>query len=334
MTLIEDAPPASAPAAEPRRPARRSWRRRLRGEGVQGYLFIAPWLVGFALFGLTPLFAAFLASFTKSNVFRTIRWVGTDNYRRILTDDPIFAAVAKNMLIYVLGSTVISIVLGLALALLLQHDFRGNHVFRTLIYAPSLLVGIATAYLFKQVFRGGEVGLANTFLGVLGVGPVNWLADSERPWLALVALILVNVWFAGGTMLIFLAGLKGIAPMYYEAARVDGAGPWQTFRHVTLPLLAPVVVFNTIMVLIGHIQVFETPLAFANNGGVTTGNPLGYENSLGTFLTYLYVEGFVYQDMGYASALAFIIFGLTLLLTVLVLWLARRYTAYGEQERG
>jgi len=170
-------------------------------------------------------------------------------------------------------------------------------------------------------------------LGLAGVGPVNWLGDSDRPWLALVALILVNVWFAGGTMLIFLAGLKGIPATYFEAARIDGAGPWQMLRKVTLPMLSPVIVFNTIMVLIGHIQVFETPLAFANNGGVATGNPLGYENSLGTFVTYLYVKGFIYQDMGYASALAFIMFALTLVLTVIVLWLARRFTAYGDAER-
>ncbi|WP_155371706.1 carbohydrate ABC transporter permease [Catellatospora vulcania] len=311
------------------RPKRRWWRR----EGVQGYLYISPWLLGFLMFGVAPLIAAFLTSLSKANVFRTIRFVGMDNYEKILTDDPVFATIAGNMLIYVIGSTVISIGLGLALALLLYKDFRGNHVFRTLIYVPSLLVGIATAYLFKQVFRGGEVGLANMFLSIFGTEPVNWLGDSEKPWLALVALILVNVWFAGGTMLIFLAGLKGIPASYFEAARVDGAGPWQMFRKVTLPLLSPVIVFNTVMALIGHIQVFETPLAFANSGGVATGNPLGYENSLGTFVTYLYVKGFVYQDMGYASALAFIMFAATLVLTGLVLWLARRFTAYGDADQ-
>ena len=310
-----------------------TWLRRLRSEKVQGYLYISPWLLGFLLFGVAPLIAAFLTSLTKANVFRTIRWVGTDNYTKILTDDPVFATVARNTLIYVIGSTVISVGLGLGLALLLHRDFRGNHFFRTIIYVPSLLVGIATAYLFKQVFRGGDVGLANMFLGLFGAGPVNWLGDSDRTWLALVALILVNVWFVGGTMLIFLAGLKGISATYFEAARIDGAGAWQTFRHVTLPLLSPVVVLNTIMALIGHIQVFETPLAFANSGGVATGNPLGYENSLGTMVTYLYVKGFIYQDMGYASAVAFIMFAVTLLLTVLVLWLARRFTAYGDSER-
>jgi ABC-type sugar transport system permease subunit len=318
------------PRSNVRRPAR-PW---LRREGVQGYLYISPWIVGFLVFGVAPLLAAFVSSFTKASIFRTKGWVGLDNYRTILTDDPVFADVARNTILYVLASTAVSIGLGLALALLLSKDFRGNHVFRTIIYVPSLLVGIATAYLFKQVFRGGEVGLANSALGLLGVGPVNWLGDSRHPWFALVALILVNIWFVGGTMLIFLAGLKGIPPMYYEAARMDGAGPWQLFRRITLPLLSPVLVFNTIMVLIGHIQVFETPLAFANNGGVSTGNPLGYENSLGTFMTYLYVKGFVYQDMGYASALAFIVFAITLVLTVAVLWLSRRFTAYGDFERG
>jgi multiple sugar transport system permease protein len=312
---------------------KRTWRQRLHSDGVRGYFYISPWLLGFLTFGVAPLIAAFLTSLTKANVFRTIRFVGVDNYTKILTDDPVFATIAKNMLIYVIGSTIVSIGLGLGLALLLHKDFRGNHVFRTILYVPSLLVGIATAYLFKQVFRGGEVGLANMFLGAFGVGPVNWLGDSDHTWLALVALILVNIWFAGGTMLIFLAGLKGIPATYFEAARIDGAGPFQMLRKVTLPMLSPVIVFNTIMVLIGHIQVFETPLAFANNGGVSTGNPLGYENSLGTFTTYLYVKGFIYQDMGYASALAFIMFAATLVLTVIVLGLARRFTAYGDAEQ-
>lgn len=328
LTAADTAQSRSAPGRTPgsgRR--RRPWARRL-----QGYLYISPWLLGFLMFGVAPLAAAFYTSLTKANVFRTIRFVGVDNYLTLLTDDPVFRTVARNTGIYVIGATAISIGLGLGLALLLHRDFRGNHLFRTIIYVPSLLVGIATAYLFKQVFRGGELGLANMFLGAFGGGGVNWLGDSDRPWLGLVALVLVNVWFAGGTMLIFLAGLKGIPETYFEAARLDGAGPWQTFRHVTLPLLAPVIVFNTIMALIGHIQVFETPLAFANNGGVSTGNPLGYENSLGTFVTYLYVKGFVYQDMGYATALAFIMFAVTLVLTTIVLWLARRFTAYGASE--
>ena len=157
--------------------------------------------------------------------------------------------------------------------------------------------------------------------------------DYNHPIVALIALVLVNLWFMGGTMLIFLAGLKGISASFYEAARVDGAGRWSIFWRITLPLLSPVIVFNTILTLIGHIQVFETPLVFAvSQGSVASGtsNPLGYHNDLATFLTYIYERAFVLNDFGYASALAVVVFIITLLLTLMVL-VGSRFTYGGDQ---
>src|SRR5437588_2281556 len=290
-------------------------------EGLKGYLYIGPWLIGFLTFGLWPLLDTFYNSFTKYNLFGSPRWIGLKNYVDIFTRDPVFTRASLNMVVYVILATIISICGGLLLALLLNQRFPGNHIFRTIFYIPSLLVGVAIGLLFKQLFASGQNGLANVFLSLFHVQPVNWLQDYNHPIVALIALVLVNLWFMGGTMLIFLAGLKGISSVYYEAAKIDGAGRWSTFWRITLPLLSPVIVFNTILTLIGHIQVFETPLVFAvSQGSVASGtsNPLGYHNDLATFLTYIYERAFVLNDFGYASALAIIVFVITLILTLMV----------------
>lgn len=320
------------PANRPGRP----WtlKRLLRSQGFKGYLFISPWLFGFIALGLWPLLNTFYNSMTKYSLFGDPEWIGFKNYLDIFTRDQVFAQVSLNMVVYVACSTAITICGGLLFALLLNRKFPGNHIFRTILYVPSLLVGVAIGMLFKQIFSTGDVGLANMFLGLFHIPGLNWLSDYDNPWHSVVALILVNLWFVGGAMLIFLAGLKGISSTFYEAAKIDGAGTLNMFRYVTLPLLTPVLVFNTIMTLIGHIQVFETPLTFASSPGAVTssGNPLGYHNSLGVFLTDIYVRAFVYNEFGYASALAVIVFVITLLLTLVVLGIASR-TYYGEQVR-
>ncbi|GCE30307.1 ABC transporter permease [Dictyobacter alpinus] len=310
------------------------WTRLRRSDSLKGYLYISPWLIGFLLLGLWPIIQTFYYSFTKFNLFNDPTFIGIKNYQDILTKDPIFLQACVNMLIYVVCSTVISIAGGLGLALLLNQRFPGNHFFRTVLYVPSLLVGVAIAKLFKAIFAAGENGLANEFLGLFHVAPVNWLGDYNRPWIGLIAMIAVNFWFIGGTMLIFLAGLKGISQTYYEAARIDGAGKWAIFSRITVPLLAPVIVFNSILTLIGHIQVFDTPLVFASSQGtISTGNPLGYHNSLAVFLTYIYRSAFISNNYGYASALSVIVFIITLILTLIVLTTIR-FSHYSEQDAG
>lgn len=309
--------------------------RLVRSQGFKGYLFIGPWLIGFLIFGLYPLLDTVYNSFTKYNLFSDPEWIGLKNYQGIFTSDPVFVTTSWHMVLYVIISTIISICGGMILALLLNKKFPGNHIFRTIFYVPSLLVGIAIGLLFKQLFASGENGLANEFLGLFHIGPFNWLGDSDRPYLAVIALILVNLWFMGGTMLIFLAGLKGISQTYYEAARIDGAGKWSTYWSITLPLLSPVVVFNTILTLIGHLKVFETPLVFAAAQGAVgsnPGNPLGLHNGLSTYLLYIYVRGFVYNQFGYASALAIVFFAITLLLTLFVLTASKRFTYYAGES--
>jgi len=294
----------------------------LQRQEVSGYLFIAPWIIGFLLFYLYPLLSTFYDSFTDYKLFGDPEWVGLKNYQKLLFQDQTFREATSHMLLYVVLATLIYILAGLGLALLLNRTFPGNHFFRTVFYLPSLMVGVAIGSMFVQVFQAGDFGLMNEVLGVFHIHAVNWLNNYDQPIVSLFALILINFWFVGGTMLIFLAGLKGISTTYYEAARIDGAGSWHCFRFITLPLLAPVILFNMILTLIGHIQVFDTPLIFAGQGtgsiGVST-SVLGYRNTLSTYLTYLYQEAFINHNYGYGSAIAIVIFITTLVLTGLVL---------------
>jgi len=312
-------------------------RRFLRKEKVAGYLFISPWLIGFALFYLYPLLDTFYNSFTNMKLFGTPQWIGWENYQKLF-HDPVFGQATLDMVIYVLLTTLIFIVGGFLLALLLQRQFPGNHFFRIVFYLPSLMVGVAIGSMFVQVFNSADYGLINTFLGIFHVAPVNWLSDYNHPIIGLFALIIVCFWFVGTNMLIFIAGLKGISRTYYEAARIDGAGAWHRFRSVTLPLLTPVILFNTVMTLIGNIQVFDTALIFSGGGSGSVGaggfeSVLGYHDSLATFLTYLYQEAFIFHEYGYSSAVAMVIFLITLVLTALVLLLFRRFTYYENDVR-
>jgi ABC-type sugar transport system permease subunit len=323
----------------PDRPTQRSLgeriRRFLRNENNKGLLFISPWFIGFILFGLMPLLTAVGNSFTTATLFKPGAWVGLQNYQQILTKDKTFADALSNMVRYLLLSIPLIISLSLFLAVLLSRRFPGNHLFRSIIYAPTLVVGAASGIMFKYVFGGGEVGLLNQFLGFVGVQSIDWVNDSNRLWLAMMGLVILNIWFVGGTMIIFLAAIKGISPDYYEAARIDGAGPTKLFLHITLPLIAPTLVFNSIMTLIGQMQLFDMPLIFATGaarGFSTGGSPLGIKNNLATFMTYMYYRGFVKFDIGYASAIALVVFGITFMLTVIVMYLSRRFTYYGEQE--
>lgn len=312
-------------------------KRFFRKEKVAGLLLISPWLIGFALFYLYPLLDTVYNSFTDYHLFGAPQWIGWQNYQKLFQDS-VFIQTCWHMVLYVLATTGIFIVGGFLLALVLQHKFPGNHFFRTIFYLPSLMVGVAIGSMFVQVFNNADFGLINTFLGWFHVPPINWLNNYNHPIVGLFALIFVCFWFVGTDMLIFIAGLKGISRTYYEAARIDGASRWHLFRSITLPLLTPVILFNTVMTLIGNIQVFDTPLIFAGGGSGSVGaggyaSVLGYHDSLSTFLTYLYQEGFIFHNYGYSSAVAIVIFLITLVLTVVVLLIFRRFTYYENADR-
>lgn len=306
-------------------------RRFLRQEKVAGYIFISPWIIGFLAFYLYPLLDTVYNSFTDMHLFGSPQWVGLKNYQQLLTQDPIFVKAVVNMVVYVLAATLIYILGGMALALLLQRKFPGNHAFRIIFYLPSLMVGVGIGAMFVQVFNSQNYGLFNEVLSALHLPTVTWLNNYNFPFMAIIALIITTCWFTGGAMLIFIAGLKGISDTYYDAARMDGAGWWQRFRSITLPLLTPVILFNTVITLIGNIQAFALPIIFSGGGSGSVGSTtsvLGYRDSLSVFLSYLYQEGFVFHDYGYASSLAMVIFVITLILTAVVLVIFQRFTYY------
>ncbi|MGM1058300.1 carbohydrate ABC transporter permease [Saccharothrix sp. Mg75] len=289
-----------------------------RRDGRAAYLFLAPWLVGMVTITLGPVLASLYLSFTDYSLLRPPRWTGLDNYARMLGDDRLLTSLGVTFR-YVFVSVPLQLAAALALALLLDRGVRGLAFYRSVYYLPSLLAGsVSVAILWRQMF--GTDGLVNDLLALVGVRGVGWVSHPD--W-ALGTLVVLNVWTFGAPMVIFLAGLRQIPVAHYEAATVDGAGRWARFRHITLPLLTPVTFFNLVLQLIDAFQNFTQ--AFVVSGG--TGGPS--DRTL-FFTLYLYERGFGSFQMGYASALAWLLLLIVAALTALNFLLARRWVFYGD----
>ena len=258
-----------------------------------GYLFLLPWFIGF--FGLTigPILTSLYLSFTDFDLLTPAKWIGTDNYARIFTNDRNFAASMRVTLFFVFFSVPLKLAFALSVAMLLNRGMRGLPLYRALFYLPSLLgASVAIAILWRTIFA--KEGLVNDFLSIFGIAGPSWISN---PNTSLWTLIILSVWQFGSPMIIFLAGLRQIPVDMYEAASLDGASKWRQFWKITLPLLTPVVFFNAIIQTIEAFKSF-TP-AFIISAG--TGNPI---NSTLFYTLYLYQEAFGFFRMGYASALA------------------------------
>ena len=288
--------------------------------GITGYLFITPWIIGFIVFTLIPILAVFLLSFTKYGVFDAPKWVGLANYGKIFTDDRLFKISLGNTLYYVLIRVPLGIVLGFLLALGLNAKIKGVTVYRALFYVPSIVPQVAGVLLFVWLFRP-QTGLINFGLNLLGIRGPNWLG---RPQWAKPAIITMSLWGIGGGMIIYLAGLQSIPQHLYEAAQIDGANAWRRFWAVTVPMMTPTIFFNLVMGLIGSFQVFITSYV------ATGGGPL---NSTLFYMLYLYQRGFEDFKMGYACALAWILFLLVLILTLFVFRSATSWVYYESGGR-
>jgi ABC-type sugar transport system permease subunit len=249
-------------------------RRFLHKEGVAGYLFIAPWIIGFILFSAYPLLDTIYNSFTEYKLFGEPQWIGLQNYEKLLFHDQVFGETRLHMLLYVVLATLIYIIGSMILALLLNRAFPGNHFFRTVFYPPSLMVGVAIGAMFVQIFNSEDYGLMNEVIGVFHIHPINWLNNYDHPIVGLFALIFVNFWFMGGTMLIFLAGLKGISPTYYEAARIDGCSNLCIWWNVILPQSKPVVIVAAIFTFLTSWRDAWNPLIYLSSQSNRT-IPLG-----------------------------------------------------------
>jgi multiple sugar transport system permease protein len=329
MTELSDEPraPARVPAPPPpRAPAltvparrRRRWRLPRVGERKVAYLFLAPWFVGLGLITVGPILGSLYLSFTDYSLLAPPEWTGLDNYVRMV-EDPRFYQSLKVTFSYVFVSVPLQLAFALALALVLDRGLRGLALYRSIYYLPSLLgASVAVAVLWRQMF--GAEGLINAALTRLGLENLpGWVSD---PQFALGTLIILNIWTFGSPMVIFLAGLRQIPQMYYEAAAIDGAGPVRRFVSITLPLLSPIIFFNLVLQLIGSFQSFTQAFIVSSGRGGPADSTLFYT-------LYLYIRGFGNFDMGYASALAWVLLLIVALLTAVNFLVSRFWVFYGD----
>lgn len=290
-----------------------------RREALWFYLFASPWIIGFVVFLLGPMIASIYISLTDWDSFTPPKWVGLENYTRLLTEDPVFWKALWNTFYYAAISVPLGLGIGLWLANLLNKQVRARKVFRTLIYLPTLVPLVATAMIFKMVLAPS--GPVNDVLGVFSIPGPSWLLESI--WVK-PALILLSVWGAGGATVLLLAAMKGIPRELYEAAEVDGAGPFRQFWSITFPQLTPIIFFNLIMGLIGAFQVFSQVYI------LTKGGP---DNASQMMVPLLFNEAFSFYHMGYASALSWLLFAVILVFTLLAFRTARRWVFYETEVK-
>ncbi len=302
-----------------------NWAR--RREHRVAFVFLAPWFLGLGLITLGPIVASFVLSFTDYTMLSAPDWVGLENYQRMWEDARLHNALLVTVR-YVFFSVPMQLALALGLALLLDRGLRGLALYRSIYYLPSLLGGsVAIAILWRRVF--GSEGLVNSLLelpgishlaGLVGIEPTGWVA---HPDYALGTLMVLNVWTFGSPMVIFLAGLRQIPAMYHEAAAVDGAGPVRRFFRITIPLLTPIIFFNLVLQMINAFQTFTQ--AFIVSGG--TGGPA---DATMFYTLYLYQRGFGSFDMGYASAMAWLLLMIIAGFTAVNFFASRYWVHYGD----
>jgi multiple sugar transport system permease protein len=296
----------------------------LKGEDtLWSYFFILPWLIGLVAFTIGPMIASLYYSFTEYDILTPPKWIALENYTRLFTDQ-LFWQSMKVTLYFAVLALPLNLILGYLLAVLLNQKVPGLNLWRTLYYLPSVISGVAVAVLWARLFNP-NLGWINFFLKtVVGIkSPPGWLQDTT--W-AVPALIIMSLWSVGGTMIIYLSGLQGVPTTLYEAARVDGANKFQSFINITLPMTSPVIFFNLVMGLIETFQYFT--VAYTTSGG--TGGPA---RSTLFYNLYLYQNAFVYFDMGYASAMAWILFFIVLVLTLLVFRSSAGWVFYEGEVR-
>lgn len=298
----------------------RSARRRRRNDNLAGWLFVSPWLVGFAFLMLGPMLFSLAISFTEWNMTGRPKWIGPDNYIRMFTSDPFYYQALTVTFKYVAVLVPLQVVLAILLALLLNRATVGIRFFRAVFYMPSLIQGVTLALIWAWMFND-DFGPVNYILQRLGLPRVHWLTD---PDVALYALVIVALWGVGSPMVLYLSALRTIPAEYYEAADIDGAGPVRKFFSVTLPLLTPTVLFNIITSLIAAFQTIV--LAFVMTGG-------GPAQATYFYSLHVYRNAFTHFKMGYASAMAWVMFVLVVLLTGLILK-SSKYWVHYEADGG
>ena len=291
-------------------------------EELMAYLFIAPWIIGFLIFTLGAMIFSLGLSFFSTDLLSTWVFVGPNNYFA-LAKDPLFLQALKVTTIYTLVTVPLSTAIALAISIMLNKGLMFQGVFRVIYYLPALVTGVAVAILWSWVLNP-DTGLLNGLLRSLGVPRAalpRWFVSEQ--W-ALPSLILMSLWGAGASMLLYLAGLQSIPTHLYEAARIDGANSWQQFWHVTLPMLTPTIFFNLVLNIIGSYQVF-TPVYILTQGGPN--------NATLTMVLYLFRKSFQQFEFGYASAIAWVLFAIIMVFTLLIIRSSDAWVYYEGNRR-
>lgn len=322
---------ASVHASSPtlgRRPGRR-WSARRRRNLITGLLFISPWVIGFLAFTLYPMLSSLYTSFTEYHIRAPSEWIGLANYREMLADRRFWKALYNTFYMVVVGVP-LTLVGSFICAVLLNLKLRGQSVYRVIYFVPSIVPVVASSILWVWLFNTNN-GLLNAALGLLGIKGPNWLTD---PTWSKPALILMGLWGMGSTIVIYLSGLQDVPNSLLEAAELDGASWLQRLWHVTVPMVSPITLFNLILGVIDMFQYFTQAFIFASaqtttaTSGRTLGAPL---DSTLFYSVYLYHKAFINLKFGYASAMAWVLFIIIMICTVLLLRFSERWTYYGEQ---
>ena len=295
-----------------------------RRQTLTGLAFAAPFLIGFVVFIGYPVAASGFYSFTDFNLFQEPTFVGLENYERMAGDATFWTALVNTLILTVTGVP-LSIAIAIAGAHLLNLPVRGQPLYRALVYLPSIVPVVVGGYLWRWLLNG-QYGFINHALSWFGIDGPGWLQEPEwgKP-----AIILMSMWTVGGTMIIYLAALKDVPQELYEAAELDGAGAWSRFRNITWPVISPVTLFQVIVAVIAFLQIFTQPYLLAqerlNNA---SGGP---GQSMLTYAMYLFQNAFSFLKMGYASAMAWVLFLLTLAITAVILLSARKWVHDGSR---
>ncbi len=284
------------------------------------WVFVAPWIIGFLGFSLYPILSSFYYSFTEYNLFKPGRWIGLQNYNELL-HSALFYKALYNTVFYAVFGVGLQLLIGLSTALMLNMKVRGQAIYRTLVFLPSVMPPLATSLLWLWLLNP-KYGIINHFLSFLHLPEPLWLVSAAwtKP-----ALILMSLWGVGTTTIIYLASLSDVPEMYYEAMDMDGAGSWDKFRHITLPIISPVTFFQLISGIIAAFSIF-TPAFVLTTGQTTVGGP---SNSLLFYSVYIYQQGFQFLKFGYASALAWVLLLIVMLITYVVYRTSKSWMHYG-----
>jgi multiple sugar transport system permease protein len=286
---------------------------------IEGLLFVSPWLIGFLVFTVYPLLFSLYISMTRYDIIRPPVFIGLKNYQELFFEDPLFWQVMYNTVYYVLISVPLGLIFSFCIANVLNTRVVGRSVFRAILYIPAIVPAVCTAMVWVFLLNI-QYGAINGILQAIGLPAIPFLSN---PDLAKPSLIMVAIWATGNAVVIFLAGLQDVPRSLYEAAIVDGASTWQQFRHVTIPLSTPIILFNAI---IGFIAAFQE---FTSARLITNGGPM---NSTEFFSVFLYRNAFTYLRMGKASALAWILFLIVVIFTMLLFRSSARWVYYGGER--